>query len=191
MKLQDILIATRLLLVLSLICGGLYPLLVTGIAQAAFADKANGSIVQNGKGEPVGSSLIAQRFSGEGYFWARPSAGDFGTVPSGASNKGPTSADLKKAVDDRRAALKATANLAKTEIPAELLFASGSGLDPHIGKAAALFQVERIARVRKMDAAKRAALAALVERQTESPQWGFLGDERVNVLLLNLALDKL
>lgn len=184
-------VALRLLVVMTLICGGLYPLLVTGIAQAAFADKANGSIVHNDKGEPVGSLIVAQRFHGEGFFWPRPSAGDFATVPSGASNKGPTSADLKRSVDERRAALQRTAALAGDEVPAELLFASASGLDPHISTRAARFQVQRIAKARKFDAAKKASLYALIERNTEGAQWHFLGEERVNVLLLNLAIDKL
>lgn len=186
---KDFIIALRLLAFMTLICGGIYPLLVTGIAQAAFPDKANGSIVRNAKGEAVGSALLAQRFRGDRYFWPRPSAGDYATVASGASNKGPTSADLKKAVDERRAALAQTAG--SEPIPADLLFASGSGLDPHISKAAARLQVKRIAMARKFDNSKAAALYALIEQHTQEPQWGIFGEERVNVLLLNLELDKM
>ncbi|MBX3721852.1 MAG: potassium-transporting ATPase subunit KdpC [Turneriella sp.] len=190
MKFKDITIAIRLLIVLTLLCGAVYPLLVTGIAQAAFPDKANGSVVYNTKGEAVGSSLIAQKFRDEKYFWPRPSAGDYATVASGASNKGPTSADLKKSIDERKAALAGTAKAAGADIPGDMLFASGSGLDPHISKASARFQVKRIATARKFDGAKTAALYALVDRLTESPQWGVFGEERVNVLLLNLELDR-
>lgn len=185
---KDLMIALRLLAVMTLICGGFYPLVVTGIAQGIFPEKANGSIVRNAKGEAVGSALLAQRFRGDGYFWPRPSAGDYATVASGASNKGPTSADLKKAVDERRAALAQTAGM--QPIPADMLFASGSGLDPHISKEAARLQVTRIAAARKFDNTKATSLYALIERHTEEPQWGFFGEERVNVLLLNLALDR-
>ncbi len=189
MKLRDFFIAARLMIVMTLICGGLYPLLVTVVAQTAFADKANGSLVYNSRGEAVGSALLAQRFRGEKYFWPRPSAGDYATVPSGASNHGPTSAGLKKAVDERRAAWAKTA--VGASIPADLLFASGSGLDPHISKEAASMQVKRVAQARKFDAAKTQSLYVLVEHMTEAPQFTILGEPRVNVLLLNLALDKL
>jgi len=189
MKIQDAIIALRLLVVMTVICGGLYPLLVTGIAQAAFPEKAQGSIVYDKKGEAVGSALLAQKFRGDRYFWPRPSAGDYAAVASGASNKGPTSADLKKSFDERAAALKNTA--AGEKIPADLLFASGSGLDPHISQGAARLQVKRIAAVRKFDGAKTASLYALVERMTEDPQWGVFGAARINTLLLNMELDKL
>lgn len=189
MKFQDILIATRLLIVMTVICGGAYPLLVTGVAHLAFPAKAEGSVVYNAKGEAVGSALLAQKFRDEKYFWPRPSGGDYATVASGASNKGPTSADLKKAVDERREALKKTAG--DTAIPADMLFASGSGLDPHISKESARLQVQRIAQARKFDAAKTRSAYALVEQMTEEPQLLVLGEARVNVLLLNIALDKI
>ncbi len=187
MLITNLTIALRLLAVMTIICGGFYPLLVTGVAQAAFSEKANGSLVYNAKGEPVGSALLAQKFRDDKYFWPRPSAGDYATVASGASNKGPTSADLKKVVDERRAALKDTAG--QDSIPADMLFASGSGLDPHISKAAARLQVKRIASIRKFDGAKTASLYALVERMTEEPQWGIWGESRVNVLILNIEID--
>lgn len=189
MKFQDIFIAIRLLIVMTVFCGVAYPLLVTGVAQLAFPEKANGSIVYNAKGEAVGSALLAQKFREEKYFWPRPSAGGYATVASGASNKGPTSADLKKAVDERREALKKTAG--DTAIPADMLFASGSGLDPHISKEAARLQVQRVAKARKFDIAKTASLLTLVEQMTEDRQLLILGESRVNVLLLNIALDKM
>jgi potassium-transporting ATPase KdpC subunit len=186
---KDIFIAFRLLIVMTVICGGIYPLIVTGIAEVAFADKAHGSIVVNAKGVPVGSLLLAQKFHDAKYFWPRPSAADYATVASGASNKGPTSADLKKSVDERRAALKDTAGHAA--IPAELLFASASGLDPHLSREGARLQVTRLATARKFDGSKTALLYALIERIMEAPQWGIWGEPRVNVLRLNLALDQL
>jgi len=189
MKIQDTIIALRLLIVMTIICGGVYPLLITAIAAVAFPEKAEGSLVYNKKGEPVGSALLAQKFRSDRYFWPRPSAGDYATVASGASNKGPTSADLKKSFDERRAALKDTAG--QEPIPADLLFASGSGLDPHISKDAARLQVKRIAKARKFDGAKTALLYTLVERMTEEPQWAIWGEPRVNVLMLNLETDKL
>lgn len=186
---KDLVVSIRLLIVLTIICGGIYPLLVTGIALAAFPEKAQGSLVYNSKGEAIGSALLAQKFRGDRYFWPRPSAGDYATVASGASNKGPTSADLKKSVAERRAALKDTAG--KDQIPADMLFASGSGLDPHISKEAARMQVKRVAAARKFDGAKTASLYALIENVTEEPQWGIWGEFRVNVLLLNIVLDQL
>lgn len=189
LKMRDTLIALRLLAVLTVICGGIYPLLVTGISGLLFPAQAHGGLVHNARGESVGSALIAQKFSSDRYFWPRPSAADYATVASGASNQGPTSAALKKSFDERRSALKATAG--NDVIPADLLFASGSGLDPHISKAAARLQVKRIAGVRKFDAAKTASLFVLIEQMTEESHWGMGGDARLNVLLLNTALDKI
>jgi K+-transporting ATPase ATPase C chain len=189
MKLNDFIIAFRLLAVLTLICGGIYPFIVTAIAQLVFAEKANGSLVYNSKGEAVGSALLAQKFREDKYFWPRPSAADYATVASGASNKGPTSVDLKKSFDERRAALVKMAG--SERIPADLLFASGSGLDPHISKEAACLQVVRISQARKFDGAKTASLFALIEHTAEGPQWGLWGEQRVNVLLLNVAMDSM
>jgi len=185
---HNLLIGFRLLLAMTVICGGFYPLLITGIAQVSLPDKANGSIIYNQKGEAVGSLLIAQRFREAKYFWPRPSAGEYATLPSAASNKGPASAELKKVVDERRTALSETAGT--NPIPADLLFASGSGLDPHISKAAARLQVERISAARKFTNAQKASLYALIDQITEGPQWRIWGEERVNVLMLNVALDK-
>src|SRR5262249_28031007 len=129
----------------------------------------------------VGSDLLGQRFESPRYFWPRPSGTDFATLPSGASNKGPTSADLKKAIDERRAKFDDGAAI-------DLLTASASGLDPHISPEAARSQTRRIAAERKVSIEK---ITSLVDQTIEQPQLGFLGEPRVNVLRLNLALDQL
>jgi K+-transporting ATPase ATPase C chain len=176
------------LLLLTLVTGVAYPLLVTGIAQVVFPSQAQGSlIVMDGK--VVGSRLIGQPFDDPKYFWSRPSA----TSPfadnagsSSGSNLSPTNPDLIKAVQGRVDALRAADPGNTTPVPVDLVTASGSGLDPHISPAAALYQVSRVARVRKVDPA---AVRQLVERHTEGRSLGFLGEPRVNVLALNLALD--
>ena len=170
----------RIYIVLTLLTGIVYPFAMTGIAQLFFPRQANGSrIIANGK--LIGSELLAQKFESLRYFWPRPSAGDYATVPSGASNKGPTSTDLKKAIDERRKKFKANA-------PVDLLTASGSGLDPHISPEAARLQIPRVAAARNVLIDK---ISALVDQAIEPPQFGFLGEPRVNVLRLNLALDNL
>jgi len=179
---------------LTLITGVLYPLVVTGIAQAAFPHQANGSIIVR-DGQAVGSELIGQSFDQPEYFWGRPSA----TVPypynafdaqsltaSSGSNLGALSADLQQIVQERVDELRAADPTNDAPIPVDLVTASASGLDPHISVAAALYQVPRVARARGMD---EETLRALVERYTEGRQWGLLGEARVNVLALNLALD--
>ena len=177
---KTILQSLRIYVVLTLLTGIVYPIAMTGIAQLLFPKQANGSrIVENGK--LIGSDLLAQKFESPRYFWPRPSAADYATVPSGASNKGPTSADLKKAIDERRAKLGEAA-------PVDLLTASGSGLDPDISPEAARFQISRVAAARNISNQR---ISALVERTVEPPQFGFLGEPRVNVFRLNRALDKL
>ncbi len=168
----------RAYVVLTFVTGVIYPLLITGIAQLCFQHQANGSRVVE-SGALVGSDLLSQKFESPRYFWPRPSAADFATVPSGASNKGPTSADLKKAIDDRRARFGADA-------PVDLLTASGSGVDPHISPEAARCQISRVAAARNLPPQK---ISKLIDRGTELPQFGLLGEPRVNVLRLNLALD--
>lgn len=169
----------RIYIVLTLLTGIIYPAVMTGIAQFVFPAQANGSrIIQDGK--LIGSDLLAQKFESPRYFWPRPSASDFGTVPSGASNKGPTSADLKKSIDERRAKFGSDA-------PVDLLTSSASGLDPHISPEAARSQIPRIAAERKMSIQK---ITALVDQSIEPPQLEFLGEPKVNILRLNLALDQ-
>lgn len=180
--------ALRIFFVLTLLTGVVYPLVITGIAEILFSWRANGSLVEL-DGRVVGSELLAQKFSDPRYFWPRPSAGDYATVASGASNLSWSSAQLKKAVEERRVHLKTTD--ANQPIPSELLFASGSGLDPHISPEATLYQIERVAAARYFDAEKRRKLLDLIAGQTERPQWGFFGQPRVNVLRLNIELDRL
>jgi K+-transporting ATPase ATPase C chain len=191
--LKLILQSIRQTLLWTVIAGIAYPVLITVIAQAAFHDKANGSLVVR-DGKVVGSELLAQQFTGTNYFWPRPSACGYGTgasglVASGASNLGPTSGALQTNVMNNIAAFISGNNLpTNTAVPADMVFASASGLDPHISPEAAQLQVARVAISRGLSADK---VKALVEQFTEAPQWGIFGEARVNVLKLNLALDKL
>ncbi len=172
--------AFRLFLLLTLLTGIGYPLTVTALARIFFPKQASGSLIFR-DGKPVGSSLLAQKFESPRYFWPRPSTADYATVPSGASNLGPTSGALRKAISERRLKFGSDA-------PAEMLTASGSGLDPHISPQAAARQIVRVATARNLDGAR---LAGLVSELTEPPQWGVFGEPRVNVLALNLRLDDL
>lgn len=187
--------AVRIFLALTVLTGVVYPLIVTGIAKALFSKQAEGSLVTvNGK--IVGSELLAQRFGADNYFWPRPSAGDDGTnyatVASSASNLGPTSSNLVATVQARIASFQTANGLAtNAPVPADMAFASGSGLDPHISPEAARLQINRVVTARKFSEAQKVKLTALVEQTVEPPQWGFLGEPRVNVLKLNLALDTL
>jgi K+-transporting ATPase ATPase C chain len=193
--LKQIFPAARMLLILTILTGVLYPLATTLLAQVLFPAQANGSLITVDN-QVVGSSLIGQSTTDPRYFWSRPSAVNYmlGSAPdspglSGASNYGGTSASLAAAVTERETAFRAAHNLpADVIVPAEMVFASGSGLDPHISPEAARLQVERVATARGLD---QAVVAALVEQAVEAPQLGFLGQPRVNVLLLNLALDAL
>lgn len=189
MKKQTI-IALKFLLVMTVLTGVIYPLVMTGLAQLSFPSKANGSLIKK-DGKIIGSELIGQKFDSTIYFWSRPSAIDYNPIPSGASNLGPTSDKLKKQVVERRI-LFATKNIITdtTAIPKEMLFASGSGLDPHISQKAALLQVDRVAKARNFNAAQKQNLVQSVKNLTETPQFNVLGEERVNVLILNLELDK-
>jgi K+-transporting ATPase ATPase C chain len=173
---------------LTLLCGVLYPAAVTGIGRVAFAHQADGSLIEAG-GKTVGSSLIGQPFSRPGYFWGRPSA----TAPmadnaagSGGSNLGPTNPALLDAVKARVAALKAADPGNRAPIPVDLVTASASGVDPEISLAAAEYQAARVAAARKLPAEQ---VRALIARYRQEPVLGFLGEARVNVLALNLALD--
>lgn len=181
----------RLFLVLLILTGVIYPLTVTAIAQLVFHSQAEGSLkIRSGKS--VGSALLSQKTENPKYFWPRPSAGDYATLPSGASNLGPSSDALKKAIADRAAKLRNANNLsADFPLPDDMITTSASGLDPHISPAAARMQIARVAKARGFDAEQKEKLATLVENQIEGPQLGFLGEPRVNVLLLNLALDEL
>ncbi|MEO5955075.1 MAG: potassium-transporting ATPase subunit KdpC [Nitrospiraceae bacterium] len=180
--------ALVLLVAMTLITGFLYPLAVTGIAQMLFPRQANGSLILI-DGKPVGSSLIGQPFDAPKYFWGRPSATSpfpYNAAASSGSNLGPTNDALIKAVQARIDALKAADTDNPLLLPVDLVTASGSGLDPHISPASAAYQVKRVARVRGME---EAVVRQLVSQHTEGRQLGILGEPRVNVLALNLALD--
>jgi K+-transporting ATPase ATPase C chain len=174
--------------VLTALTGIAYPLVVTGIGQAVFPEQAAGSLILR-DGKPVGSSLIGQSFSEPKYFWGRPSA--TGPMPNNASassgsNQGPLNPALTDAVKGRIEALRAADPGNAAPVPVDLVTASGSGLDPHISVAAAQYQAARVARVRALTPSQ---VQALVEQHTEGRLFGFLGEPRVNVLQLNLALD--
>ncbi len=183
--------ATILFVILSLLTGAIYPAVVTGIAQLLFPQQANGSLMEGKDGKPEGSALIGQPFSDPKYFWGRPSATapyPYNAGASTGSNQGPTNPALMDAVKSRIQALHDADSGNHAPVPVDLVTASGSGLDPHISPAAAAYQIKRVAKARKMDPEK---LRALVEANTESRQWLVLGEPRVNVLQLNLALDHL
>jgi len=182
----------RQTVVWSLLAGVVYTLVMTVLAQLCFHDKANGSLVER-DGKIVGSVCLSQQFQGTNYFWPRPSACGYGTGPSGisassGSNFGATSSKLQAAASNNIAAFISGNNLpTNTVVPADMVYASASGLDPHISPEAARLQVGRVAQSRGMSEDK---VKELVEKFIEPPQWGFLGQARVNVLLLNLALDQ-
>ncbi len=182
--------AITLFVLLSVVTGIVYPLAVTGVAKVVFPDQAAGSLIVK-DGKPVGSKLIGQNFTEPKYFWGRPSA--TGPMPynasaSSGSNQGPLNPALVDAVKGRIETLKAADPTNPAPIPADLVTASGSGLDPHISPAAARWQAPRIARIRGLS---EADVTKLIHAHTEGRQLGLLGEPRVNVLTLNLALDRL
>ena len=178
-------------LVLAVVCCGLYPLIVFGIGQLAFRDKANGSLIVDQAGTIRGSKLLGQGFADPKYFHPRPSAAGNGydAANSGGSNLGPTSQKLKDAIKDRIDAYRKENGLsADQDVPADAVTASGSGLDPHISTRNAEFQVPRVAKARGLSEEK---IRELIRQNTEGRDLGILGDLGVNVLQLNLALDRL
>ena len=188
--LKQLKIAAIIFGLFTVLTGLIYPALITGIAQVIFPHQANGSpITQNG--QVVGSSLIGQQFDAPKYFWGRLSAtGDhaYNAATSGGSNLGPTNPALVKQVSDRIAALKAADPTNTQPIPVDLVTASGSGLDPDISIASARYQANRVAQARGLSPDK---ILTLIDQNTTGPTLGFIGEARVNVLALNLALDAL
>jgi K+-transporting ATPase ATPase C chain len=182
--------ALTVFLVMSIVTGILYPLVVTGVASAAFPEQAAGSLVVR-DGKPVGSSLIGQNFVDPGHFWGRPSATSpmpYNAGASSGSNQGPLNPALTDAVKARVAALRAADPDNTAPVPVDLVTASASGLDPDISPAAARYQAARVARARNVPADK---VLALVDQTTERPLLGVLGEARINVLRLNMALEAL
>jgi K+-transporting ATPase ATPase C chain len=190
MKMKTIIISLKIFLFFTILTGIVYPLLVTGIAQTLFPGKANGSLITE-DGKVIGSKLIGQQFDSVIYFISRPSAVSYNPLPSGGSNLGLTNVKLKNLVAERRAMFIGLNQLDSLAIvPPEMLFASASGLDPHISPDAALLQTGRIAKARNLDTIQTQKLVQNVLSHIEKPQFIVLGEERVNVLILNLELDK-
>ena len=184
---KHLITAVLMTIATTVLLGIIYPLLVTGLAQVIFPKQANGELVYAKDGAVIGSRLIGQPFSGPGYFHSRPSAAGaagYDATASAGSNLGPTNAQLIARVNGDVAKLQA--ENPGTPIPVDLVTTSGSGLDPHITPAAAQFQIRRVAVERKIPEAE---IARLVAENSENRQWGFLGEARVNVLELNIALD--
>jgi K+-transporting ATPase ATPase C chain len=183
--------AVIFLAIFTIVTGVIYPLIVTGIAQMAFHHQSNGSLIKSNDGKYVGSELIGQPFDDPGYFWGRPSATTpfpYNAASSSGSNYGSLNPALLDGIQKRIKALKAADPDNTLPIPVDLVTYSASGLDPHISIAAALYQVPRVARQRGLSETQ---VRALVNRFTQGRQLGILGEPRVNVLLLNQALDQM
>jgi potassium-transporting ATPase KdpC subunit len=183
--------AVIFLALFTIVTGVIYPLIVTGISQVAFHHQANGSLIESKDGKYLGSELIGQPFDEAGYFWGRPSATTpfpYNAASSSGSNYGPLNPALLDGIQNRIKALKAADPDNTQPIPVDLVTYSASGLDPHISIAAALYQVPRVARERGLNETQ---VLALIDRFTQGRQLGILGEPRVNVLLLNQALDQI
>jgi potassium-transporting ATPase KdpC subunit len=188
---RTIIISLKIFLFFTILTGIVYPLFVTGIVQILFPAKANGSLISKDN-KFIGSQLIGQQFDTTIYFTSRPSAISYNPLPSGGSNYGLTNAKLKHSVDSLKRQFIVFNQLdSLTTVPSEILFASASGLDPHISPKAALLQVERIAKYRNFNNDQKQKLLQCIKSLTESPQYSLFGEERINVLLLNLETDKI
>ena len=190
MKTQSIL-ALKFLLVMTVLTGLLYPLFITVIAQVTYPSRSNGSLILK-DGTVTGSELIGQKFDSPIYFWSRPSVTGYNPIPSGATNYGPVSDTLRKLVSFRRDYFAGMNSIKDVmSVPKEMIFASASGLDPHISPEAALLQVERISNARHLDNLHKGKIIEKINDLTEPPQFLILGEERLNVLILNIELDKI
>lgn len=188
---KTLIISLKAFLFFTVITGIIYPLFVTGIAQIIFPYKANGSLIVRNN-QVIGSELIGQQFDSAIYFSSRPSAVSYNPLPSGGSNYGLTNDKLKNLEVERRCNFISFNQLdSLKEVPSEMLFASASGLDPHISPEAAVFQIDRIAKARNFNAIQKQKLVEFVKINSEGPQFFCLGKERVNVLALNLELDEI
>jgi len=188
---KTLITSIKIFIFFTILTGIIYPLLITLLGQLIFPFQANGSlIVINGK--TIGSKLIAQNSDTSIYFSSRPSMISYNPMPSGASNYGLTNSRLKDTVNYRKKKFLLYNHLGSlTPVPAEMLFASASGIDPHISPEAAFLQVERIASARKFNVDQKNQLMKIIRDNTEKPQFGLLGESRVNALLLNLEIDKI
>ncbi|TAL68864.1 MAG: potassium-transporting ATPase subunit KdpC [Bacteroidetes bacterium] len=188
---KNFLIALRVFLVLTIITGIIYPLVITLFANVIYPGKSKGSMIYKDN-KIIGSELIGQKFTSPEYFWGRPSAIDNNPMPSGGSNLGPTSRKLKNEVQARIDMIKKYhENIPIQQIPKDLLFASASGVDPDISPEAAYFQIDRIAKARKMNMQQKKELYRLLSEYTRRPQYELFGMPRVNVFLLNLVINNI
>jgi potassium-transporting ATPase KdpC subunit len=188
---RQIITGLKLLALMIILTGFIYPVIVTGIVSLIFPKKAAGSLVEN-NGAVIGSKLIGQNFESQKYFWSRPSFNNYNPLPSGASNLGPLNPLLINTINQREKVFRG-ANKMKEDmsIPPEMVTASASGLDPHISLSAALLQVPRVVQARGMDNAKQSQIVNLIYDMTENRQFSLLGEPRINVFLLNLSIDNL
>lgn len=185
---KTLIIAAKLIIVMTVVTGVLYPWIMLGAAQGLFPHQANGSLIYSDD-KLIGSELLAQDFTDSSYFWPRPSGISYNPQPSSGTNLGPTSKALLAQIANRRMLLSEANGGA--EPPDDLLLASGSGLDPHISPAAAFYQLNRVGRARGLDSSQSKLLQQLVERCVEPYSYGFIGQPRLNVLMLNIATDSL
>lgn len=179
--------AFMMILFMTLLLGIVYPLLVTGIGQVLFPNQAHGGLIKKSD-MVVGSELLGQKFEGASYFWGRPSGIDYNPMPSSGTNLGQASEALKKVYDERLSKLKSAHSDMQMDPPQDLLFASGSGLDPHISPEAAEYQIQRVAKARSLNAIE---VKKIVKDVTSGRQLGLFGEPRVNVFALNRALDEI
>ena len=187
---KQIIIALKFLMAMIILTGIAYPLIMTGIAQVTYPSKSNGSLILK-DGQVIGSELIGQKFDSSIYFWSRPSATGYNPIPSSGTNYGPTSETLRNQVIERRSLFAEANSTDVLSVPKEMVFASGSGLDPHISPDAALLQADRVIKARHLSDQQKEELLQRIKTLTKEPQFLYLGETHINVLILNLELDKI